>query len=103
MGRVASHVVHHADRPVAVVPHASPHVHGAPIVVGLDGSAANRRAVDWSLDVASAVAGPVEAVFVHDPMADSYPHGPASKRVLGHVPTQLPHHSPCAIVVVPHR
>lgn len=74
LGRVATHVLHDGRRPVAVVPRTGGAVAGGTVVAGLDGSEANRPAVEWAVDSAAAVGGTIDAVFVHDPLADSYPH-----------------------------
>jgi nucleotide-binding universal stress UspA family protein len=166
LGRVARHVLHHVDVPVAIVPRTGGPLDGGTVVVGVDGSDANRTAVGWAVEAAASVAGRVDAVFVHDPIADSYGHGPSTNwkyrgqqqaeqlfaslvqpaanevpstfvnraghpvetlasiaaerdasmivigtrghwsfggRALGHVATQLPSHSPCPVVIVPHE
>ena len=48
---------------------------GGVVVVGVDGSDANRSAVQWAVAAAASIKGSVDAVFVHDPLADSYGHG----------------------------
>jgi len=77
LGRVASDLIHHADRPIAVVPHLGGPIAGGAVVAGIDGSSANRPAITFAVDLAEQVGGHVDAVFVHDAMADSYGHGPA--------------------------
>lgn len=74
LGGVAHHLVHHSPCPLAVVPADPDPVLGATIVVGVDGSASSLQALEWAAAVAAAAGGRVEAIFAHDPMADSYPH-----------------------------
>lgn len=76
LGGTADHLVRHAGVPVAVVPDTGGPVAEGTIVVGVDGSDANRPALEWAAALAERVGASVEAVFVHDPMADSYPHPP---------------------------
>jgi nucleotide-binding universal stress UspA family protein len=78
LGSVASDLIHHADRPVAIVPHVGGPIAGGAVVAGIDGSRANRPAIAFAADLAEQMDGNVEAVFVHDAMADSYGHGPAT-------------------------
>ncbi len=63
LGSVAEHLAHHIDRPLAVIPAggAGP-IHR--IVVGVDGSAASRSAVQWCVPVAKAFDAEVIAVTV---------------------------------------
>jgi len=51
---------------------------GARLVVGVDGSDDSRAALAWAAALAARVGGSVEAVALYDPLADSYPHGPAA-------------------------
>lgn len=74
LGKVTEHLIHDTDRPLAVVPRAGGEISGGVVVTGVDGSDANRPAVEWALEMAGQISGRVEAVFVHDPMADSFPH-----------------------------
>lgn len=74
LGGTADYVVHHVECPVAVVPDLGGRVGGGVSVVGVDGSDANRLATEWAIRAAEMASGRIEAVFVHDPMADSYPH-----------------------------
>jgi len=74
LGGTADYVLHHVDCPVAIVPGRGGPVEGGTAVVGVDGTDANRVAAEWAIKTAEAADEKVEAVFVHDPMADSYPH-----------------------------
>ncbi len=74
LGGTADYVVHHVECPVAIVPDAGGQVGGGVAVLGVDGSDANRHAGEWAVRAAENAGGRIEAVFVHDPMADSYPH-----------------------------
>ncbi len=74
LGGTADHVVHHSRCPVAIVPGIGGKVAGGTAVLGVDGSDANRLAAQWAIHVAERTGGRIEAIFVHDPMADSYPH-----------------------------
>jgi len=74
LGGTADHVLHHVECPVAIVPGIGGRVEDGVAVVGVDGTSANRVAAEWAIKVAEAAGEKVEAVFVHDPMADSYPH-----------------------------
>ncbi len=73
LGGTADYVLHHADCPVAIVSGPGGPVLGGTSVLGVDGSDANRIAADWAIRAAGNANGRIEAVFVHDPMADSYP------------------------------
>jgi len=74
LGGTADYVIHHLECPVAVVPGKGGPVAGGASVVGVDGSNANRVATEWAIRAAESSGGVITAVFVHDPMADSYPH-----------------------------
>lgn len=78
LGSLAAHLVHHSPRPVAVVAGAGGPLDGARLVVGVDGSDDSRAALAWAAALAARVGGSVEAVALYDPLADSYPHGPAA-------------------------
>lgn len=62
LGSVSQHVAHHAEGPVVVVrtPAAS---QSTRIVVGIDGSSASQRALEFGLDVARAQGGEVTALY----------------------------------------
>lgn len=64
---VIRHLLHHAHCPVAVVPEGSPSLRGGTVVVGVDGSKANERALAWAVDAARAVSGSVDAVYAYHP------------------------------------
>lgn len=74
LGGTADYVIHHLECPVAVVFESGGPVAGGTSVVGVDGSDANRVAAEWAIRAAGLAGGQIRAVFVHDPMADSYPH-----------------------------
>jgi len=74
LGGTADHVLHHVDCPVAIVPGPGGPIKGGTAVVGVDGTDANRVAAEWAIRTAESAGERIEAVFVHDPMADSYPH-----------------------------
>jgi nucleotide-binding universal stress UspA family protein len=80
LGSVAEHLAHHVDGPLAVIPAggAGPIQH---IVVGVDGSAASRTAVQWCVPVAKAFDADVVAVTVIElhPKWESAPN-PSSLR-----------------------
>ncbi len=74
LGGTADYVLHDVDCPVAIVPGPGGPIKGGTAVVGVDGTNANRVAVEWAITTAESAGERIEAVFVHDPMADSYPH-----------------------------
>ncbi|HEU5083122.1 MAG TPA: universal stress protein [Acidimicrobiales bacterium] len=78
LGSLAAHLVHHSPQPVAVVAGAGGPLDGARLVVGVDGSDDSRAALAWAAALAARLGGSVEAVALYDPLADSYPHGPAA-------------------------
>ena len=63
LGSVATHVLHQADVPVAVVPSHATVGDLGPFVVGVDGSDANRPALQWAVDATRA--GDRTVVAVH--------------------------------------
>lgn len=71
---VREHLVHHLRCPLATVPEEWLPVAGGTVVVGADGSGASEVALRWAVDVAREVDGEVVVLFVHDPLADSFPH-----------------------------
>lgn len=78
LGSLAAHLVHHSPQPVAVVPGTGGPLDGGRVVVGVDGSDDSRAALAWAAALAARLGGSVDAVSLYDPLADSYPHGPAS-------------------------
>ncbi len=64
---ILRHLLHHAHSPIAVVPEGSPSLRGGTIVVGVDGSPANERAIAWAVDAARMVSGSVDAVYAYHP------------------------------------
>jgi nucleotide-binding universal stress UspA family protein len=67
VGGVIHHLLHHAHCPVAVVPEPSPPLWGGTLVVGVDGSSANEKALAWAVDTARLVSGRVDAVYAYHP------------------------------------
>jgi nucleotide-binding universal stress UspA family protein len=63
LGSVASHCLDRSSAPVAVVPHRTPAVLPARVVVGMDGSDGSARALRWALAHADALGAPVVAVL----------------------------------------
>jgi nucleotide-binding universal stress UspA family protein len=62
LGSVSRHVLNHATVPVAVVRDGADRT-GGPVVVGVDGSAPARRALDWAADHARRRQVPLLAVY----------------------------------------
>ena len=56
------------DRPIAMVPHGEWYTEGMPIMVGIDGSDANRAVLRWAQWFAEQVDRPLIAVHVGDPL-----------------------------------
>ena len=81
LGSVTERVLSHAACPVAVV-HAAGRNGTGRIVVGLDGSAGSRRALDWAVRQAELTAATVEAIVAWEWTAQYgvYPYGPPSCR-----------------------
>ena len=77
LGSVTERVLSHAACPVAVV-HAAGRNGTGRIVVGLDGSAGSRRALDWAVRQAELTAATVEAIVAWEWTAQYgvYPYGP---------------------------
>jgi nucleotide-binding universal stress UspA family protein len=69
LGSVGRTVVENATMPVAVVRDPQPISggDGTPILVGVDGSAASERAIDWAAWAAAAVGAPVLLIHAIDP------------------------------------
>ena len=65
-------LLHRLHRPVAVIPHAYERCSGGTIVVGVDGSAANVRALEFATRFAVAIVAHVHAVFAYDPIDDTF-------------------------------
>lgn len=63
LGSVPAHCLDRSPAPVAVVPHRTPAVLPARVVVGVDGSAGSARALRWSLAHADALGVPLTAVL----------------------------------------
>jgi nucleotide-binding universal stress UspA family protein len=69
VGSVSQHCLHHAPCPVAVVRGRLRRDRGGPehVVVGVDGSASSRAALDWAVDEARVRAGRLTVVRAHLP------------------------------------
>jgi nucleotide-binding universal stress UspA family protein len=67
LGSVSHYLVHHAQRPVCVVPIAHGEFEPSTVVVGLDGSPASAAAVDWARDLALRANSQVLAVHAWEP------------------------------------
>ena len=82
LGSVTERVLSHAACPVAVV-HAAGRNGTGRIVVGLDGSAGSRRALDWAVRQAELTAATVEAIVAWEWTAQYgvYPYGPPEAAV----------------------
>lgn len=74
-GGTAHHLIHHISRPVAVVGEQES-LDSGPVIVGVDGSSTNARAVEVAEHLAKQLSSEVIAVFCPDVGADSYPHAP---------------------------
>jgi len=65
LGSVTTKVIHHSRRPIAVVPDPAPMLPAAPrLLIGVDGSAASRRALTWTARQAAALGGSARAACV---------------------------------------
>ncbi len=67
-GGTAGHLAHHVECPVVVVP---PDVEvgvGLDWVIGVDGSDANRAALEWTVETAEQIGGDVHAAYAYDPL-----------------------------------
>lgn len=53
LGSTSQQVVHHAKRPVAVVPAGAPRPDQRDVIVGVDGSEGSARALHWAIDEAA--------------------------------------------------
>ena len=74
VGSVRDQLIHHLRCPLAAVPEGSWPLAAGTLVVGIDGSRASETALRWAVEVARDLDGEVVAVFVHHPLADSFPH-----------------------------
>lgn len=80
VGSVAEHLIHHATRPLAVIP-AGARGPVTRIVLGVDGSVQNAVAVRWTADLAATLDVPVTAVAVEEPLLEWTPStGPENWR-----------------------
>ncbi len=70
----ALYLAHHSRQPVLAID-AQDSVGPGPIIVGVDGSTANRRALDFAEQLAISMDRDVLAVFCPSPLSDSFPHG----------------------------
>ena len=90
---LAHSLAHHVPCPMVVVPQGSPPVQAEPrIVIGVDGSKGNKVAFAWTLGLAASIGAHVTAVFVTDPIYDTFDaegsYGPeevAAEEEAGHV------------------
>ena len=70
---LAHSLAHHAPCPMVVIPPGSAALQSAPrIVIGIDGSAGNKAAFGWTLGLAGAIGAQVTAVFVTNPVYDTF-------------------------------
>ena len=67
LGSVAEYLIHHATRPLAVIPPGT-RASVTRVVVGVDGSARNAVAVRWTAALAASLGVPVTAVAVEEPL-----------------------------------
>ncbi len=74
LGSVTHHLAHHTDRPLAAIPASAGSLRPTRIVVGVDGSAASARAVEWCADVAPGLHADVFAVHAELPVAEWVSH-----------------------------
>lgn len=70
IGSLAHHLIHHADRPIAVVPSPGATAGFTRIVVGVDGSEGSAHAVRWTAHVADALNAEVVAVYAFEPLVE---------------------------------
>ena len=77
VGSVASQVTTHAQCPVVVIPHdPRPHAHEGPtVVVGVDGSKASAKAIDFAFDQAEALGAQVVALHAWTTSIRNYADG----------------------------
>lgn len=73
LGGVSHHVIHHLQRPVAVVPQTAGPITNGPIVVGVDGSRGSTAALRWAIDTARTLSSPVHAVYASDSQQEVFP------------------------------
>lgn len=72
VGSVAEHAIHHAAVPLAVIPtDLGPRL--SRIAVGVDGSAASKRALGWATELASAARASLVVIGVHEPIVEWTP------------------------------
>lgn len=74
-GGTAHHLIHHTSCPVVVVGDDEGST-GGPVLVGIDGSPSNAKAIEVARRLAKDLGTEPLAVFCPDPAADSYPHAP---------------------------
>lgn len=67
LGSVSHYLVHHAKRPVCLVPLEHGDFNPARVVVGLDGSPSSAAAVEWTRDLAQRAKSEVIAVHAWEP------------------------------------
>lgn len=70
---LAHRLAHQVEHPLVVVPtRATTWSSDRPIVIGVDGSDGNRVALEWTRDLAAGLGAPVTAVYVTNPMYDTF-------------------------------
>ncbi|MGE0000181.1 MAG: universal stress protein [Ilumatobacteraceae bacterium] len=72
LGSDAHKLAHELPCPMVVVPPSAVLDAGAPVVVGVDGTTANRATLDWAASLASALHRPVGSVHATDPVYDTF-------------------------------
>lgn len=73
IGSVTHHLVHHTTRPLAAVPATARTTFPTTLELGIDGSNASFRALDWVREAGAAVANEVLAVYAEFVMAEWVP------------------------------
>ncbi len=74
LGSTTHRLAHNTQVPLAAVHEHAAIGLGTELLVGVDGSPGSERALQWAADLAPSLSTEPLAVFVSDPMADSYPH-----------------------------
>ncbi len=74
LGSTTHRLAHTARVPLAAVHERSALGSGTDLLVGVDGSPGSEVALEWAAQLARLLSTEPTAVFVSDPMVDSYPH-----------------------------
>ncbi|MDQ6839184.1 MAG: universal stress protein, partial [Actinomycetota bacterium] len=74
LGSTTHRLAHSTRVPLAAVHERSALGPGTALLVGVDGSPGSEVALEWAAQLARLLSTEPTAVFVSDPMADSYPH-----------------------------